>query len=61
MFTMSISLQKDEDFVVVRLSGGEEYFEFIQRGTPTLGLTRILFLGFDAAAVWRGLTHTQDT
>ncbi len=55
LFDMSLHSQNDPDFQMGRLSGGEEFAEFMHRGIPPLGLQRILVLGFDAAAVWRGL------
>jgi hypothetical protein len=55
LFNSSVHWQNDPDFQIGRLSGGEEYAEFTDKGTPPLGLQRILLLGFDAAAVWRGL------
>lgn len=51
----SIQWQNDDDFQIGRRSGGEEYADFTYRGTPPLGLQRILTLKFDAAAVGRTL------
>lgn len=55
LFEMSIASQSNSEFQIGRLSGGEEYIEFIQKKSPPLGLQRILLLGFDAAAVSRTL------
>ncbi len=60
LFEMSIASQKDSEFQIGRLSGGEEYIEFIQQKSPPLGLQRILLLGFDAAAVSRTLDKNRS-
>lgn len=59
LFERSISLQNDADFQIGRLSGGEEYMEFVKLKTTPLGLQRILLLGFDPAAVWRTLAQNR--
>jgi hypothetical protein len=56
LFELSVQAQKDRKFQIGRLSGGEEYAEFIGAKSPPLGLQRILFLGFDAEAVYRTLS-----
>ena len=57
---MSVDWQSDPDFQIGRLSGDAEYAEFTDKGTPPLGLQRILLLGFDAAAVVRGLKGNRN-
>jgi hypothetical protein len=55
LYEMSIRAQRDSEFQIGRESGGEEYLDFVKKKTPPLGLSRILTLGFDAAAVERTL------
>jgi hypothetical protein len=54
LFSMSLKLQDDRDFIVGQLSGGDDYAGFQHKKIPPLGLQRIVLLGFDTAAVLRG-------
>jgi hypothetical protein len=54
----SVGWQTDHEFAVGRQSGGEDFTTFKENGTPTLGLQRILSLGFDAAMVERTLNRS---
>jgi hypothetical protein len=51
LFRSSLMSQADHDFMIGRQSGGEDFAEFKKNGTPTLGLQRIVSLGFDASMV----------
>jgi hypothetical protein len=60
LFNMSVDSQGERDFDIGRISGGDDFFEFRHHNVPPLGLSRIVCLGFDAAAVWRGLEGRKD-
>lgn len=42
LFSSSTSRQGGDDFIEGRIEGGNEFFEFMEKGTPPLGLSRIL-------------------
>lgn len=44
LYNMSISIESNPDFQKGRKEGGDEIFEYVEKGTMPLGLTRILFL-----------------
>lgn len=47
LFESSMNFQRDPDFQKGRQHGGNELIEYMECGTPPLGLGRILFLGLD--------------
>lgn len=58
LFESSLGWHRDYEFVVGRQSGGEDFVEFKMQGTPTLGLQRILGLGFNVSMVERTLKES---
>ncbi len=57
LFGSSLRWQTDREFQIGRQSGGEDFTEFKSKGTPPLGLQRIIGLGFNAAMVERTLDN----
>jgi hypothetical protein len=55
LLKFALDWQREREFAIGRQSGAEEVAEFKSKGTPTLGLQRILALGFDTAMVERTL------
>ena len=58
LFESSLGWHRDHEFVVGRQSGGEDFVEFKMKGTPTLGLQRIIALGFNVSMVERTLNKS---